>query len=94
MMTNLNLARLLMVLCEMIISTGETMARPDSARKPANDNGLKVPTTHARRVFGDLVSRAEYAGKRTAVTKRGKVVAGIVSADDLAFLDANRPAAA
>ncbi len=57
---------------------------------------MKYPTAHgapemavheARAGFADMVNRAAYRGERIALTRRGKVVAALVSAEDLALLE-------
>lgn len=44
--------------------------------------------TDARRHLGAVISRAEFAGERTYVTRRGRRVAAVVPAELLESLDA------
>lgn len=41
----------------------------------------------ARADFADVVNRAAYRGERTTLTRRGKVVAAVVPAEDLELLE-------
>ncbi len=46
-----------------------------------------LDVTTARQEFAELLNRASYGGQRIAIRRRGKVLAGIVSAEDLALLE-------
>lgn len=43
--------------------------------------------TNARAELADLVNRAAYGGERVVLTRRGKAIAAIVSAEELELLD-------
>jgi prevent-host-death family protein len=47
-----------------------------------------VPVTDARAQLSDLVGRVAFAGERVPLSRHGRVRAAIVSADDLAMLEA------
>ena len=47
-----------------------------------------VAITDAREGLADLVNRATYAGERVVLTRRGRPIAAIISAQDLAFFEA------
>jgi prevent-host-death family protein len=47
----------------------------------------EVPVTQARAEFADLVNRVVYGGERVVVTRHGKPLAALVSADDLERLE-------
>jgi prevent-host-death family protein len=47
----------------------------------------EVPVTEARKDLADLVNQVAYRGERIVLTRHGKVVAAIVSAEDLELLD-------
>jgi prevent-host-death family protein len=47
----------------------------------------EVPVTKARADLADLVNRVAYGGERIALTRHGRTVAAIVSADDLQRLE-------
>ncbi|MBX6768304.1 MAG: type II toxin-antitoxin system Phd/YefM family antitoxin [Actinomadura rubrobrunea] len=48
---------------------------------------MEKPVTQARAEFADLVNRVAYSGERIALTRRGKVMAALVSAEDLELLE-------
>ncbi|MEV0272850.1 type II toxin-antitoxin system Phd/YefM family antitoxin [Hamadaea sp. NPDC050747] len=48
----------------------------------------EVPVTQARAEFADLVNRVVYGGERVVVTRHGKPIVALVSAEDLARLEA------
>ncbi|MFP3969556.1 type II toxin-antitoxin system Phd/YefM family antitoxin [Actinomadura fulvescens] len=48
---------------------------------------MEKPVTEARAEFADLVNRVAYSGERVAITRRGKVMAALVSAEDLELLE-------
>ena len=50
-------------------------------------NSVEKPVTEARKEFADLVNRVAYSGERIALTRRGKVMAALVSAEDLELLE-------
>jgi prevent-host-death family protein len=51
---------------------------------------VEKPVTEARAEFADLVNRVAYSGERIALTRRGKVMAALVSAEDLELLESLR----
>ncbi|MFC5746603.1 type II toxin-antitoxin system prevent-host-death family antitoxin [Actinomadura rugatobispora] len=51
---------------------------------------MEKPVTEARKEFADLVNRVAYTGERIALTRRGKVMAALVSAEDLELLESLR----
>jgi PHD/YefM family antitoxin component YafN of YafNO toxin-antitoxin module len=46
-----------------------------------------LDVSQAREGFADTINRASYGRERTAIRRRGKIVAGIVSAEDLELLE-------
>ncbi|GHE02707.1 type II toxin-antitoxin system Phd/YefM family antitoxin [Streptomyces alanosinicus] len=48
----------------------------------------EIPVTQARAELADLINRVVYGGERVVVTRHGKPLVALVSADDLARLDA------
>jgi hypothetical protein len=55
----------------------------DQKRKTAT---VQVSATHAVRNFADLVNRAQYAGTRFVILRKGKPIAALVNPDELALL--------
>jgi prevent-host-death family protein len=53
-------------------------------------NSVERPVTEARKEFADLVNRVAYTGERVALTRRGKIMAALVSAEDLELLESLR----
>lgn len=53
-------------------------------------NNVDVPVTEARAQFADLVNRVAYTGEPVKLTRRGKVMAALVSPEDLELLEAIR----
>ncbi|MBE1536282.1 prevent-host-death family protein [Actinomadura algeriensis] len=51
---------------------------------------MDVPVTEARAQFADLVNRVAYTGEPVKLTRRGKVMAALVSPEDLELLEAVR----
>lgn len=51
----------------------------------------QVPVTQARAQLSDLVNRVAYAGDRIELTRHGKVVAALVSAEDYNQLQHDAP---
>jgi len=47
-----------------------------------------LSVSKARGQFAELINQAAYRGQRVALKRRGKTVAAIVSAEDLAALEA------
>jgi prevent-host-death family protein len=47
----------------------------------------EIPVTEARKDLAELVNRVAYGGERIPLSRHGKVVAAIVSADDLDLLE-------
>lgn len=48
---------------------------------------MEKPVTEARAELADLVNRVAYGGERVALTRRGKIMAALVSAEDLELLE-------
>ena len=46
----------------------------------------ELTVTQTREQFAEVLGRIQFGGERVTIRKHGKVVAGIVSADDLAIL--------
>lgn len=49
---------------------------------------VTVSSEQVRDGLGELINRVAYGGERVMVTRRGKKVVGIVSAEELELLDA------
>lgn len=47
----------------------------------------EIPVTRARAELADLINRVVYGGERVVVTRHGKPLVALVSADDLRLLD-------
>lgn len=47
----------------------------------------EIPVTQARAELADLINRVVYGGERVVVTRHGKPLVALVSADDLRRLD-------
>ncbi len=47
----------------------------------------EIPVTQARAEFAELVNRVVYGGERIVVTRHGRAIVALVSADDLARLE-------
>ncbi|MFD5657495.1 type II toxin-antitoxin system Phd/YefM family antitoxin [Streptomyces hirsutus] len=47
----------------------------------------EIPVTQARAELADLINRVVYGGERVVVTRHGKPLVALVSADDLCRLD-------
>jgi prevent-host-death family protein len=50
-------------------------------------NHVDVPVTEARAQFADLVNRVAYTGEPVKLTRRGRVMAALVSPEDLELLE-------
>lgn len=50
-------------------------------------NRVEKPVTEARAEFADLVNRVAYTKESVKLTRRGKVMAALVSAEDLELLE-------
>ncbi|GAA0570134.1 type II toxin-antitoxin system Phd/YefM family antitoxin [Actinomadura livida] len=48
---------------------------------------MDVPVTEARAQFADLVNRVAYTGDPVRLTRRGRVMAALVSPEDLELLE-------
>lgn len=46
-----------------------------------------IPVTQARAELAELVNRVAYSGERMILTRHGRPLAALVSAEDLAFLE-------
>jgi prevent-host-death family protein len=46
-----------------------------------------IGSRQAREQFAELLNRAAYAGERIVISRRGKPVAALIPADDLALLE-------
>jgi prevent-host-death family protein len=53
----------------------------------------KVSTAHAKAKLSEIVSQVAETGERYVVARRGKPLAGVVSMEDLARLEAESPPA-
>jgi prevent-host-death family protein len=53
-------------------------------------NAVDMTVTQARAEFADLVNRVAYTGEPVALTRRGKIMAALVSAEDLELLESLR----
>ena len=53
----------------------------------------EIPVTQARAELADLINRVVYGGERVVVTRHGKPLVAIVSADDLRRLEELRESA-
>jgi prevent-host-death family protein len=62
------------------------MASPKGPRK-AKEQREEIPALLAKRKFGELLSRVGFGNERIAITRHGKKVAALVSAQDLETLD-------
>ncbi|MFC5186794.1 type II toxin-antitoxin system Phd/YefM family antitoxin [Actinomadura harenae] len=51
---------------------------------------MEVPVTEARAQFADLVNKVAYTGEPVAITRRGRVMAALVSPEDLELLNSLR----
>ncbi|TDB86527.1 type II toxin-antitoxin system Phd/YefM family antitoxin [Actinomadura sp. 7K534] len=51
---------------------------------------MDVPVTEARAQFADLVNRVAYTGDPVRLTRRGRVMAALVSPEDLELLELAR----
>lgn len=61
------------------------MAQQGKRGKQAEENET-VPIVKARDILGELANRAGYGRERFVLTRRGKPIAAIVGAEDLARL--------
>src|SRR5690606_20743692 len=64
--------------------------RPGPGEGPAfryTMNHVDVPVPEARAQFADLVNRVAYTGEPVRLTRRGKVMAALVSPEDLELLE-------
>ncbi|MFC7307989.1 type II toxin-antitoxin system Phd/YefM family antitoxin [Streptomyces monticola] len=50
----------------------------------------EIPVTQARAELADLINRVVYGGERVVVTRHGKPLVALVSADDLRALEETR----
>jgi len=48
----------------------------------------RLPTSKAREQFADILNEVAFKGERILLHRRGKDVAAVISADDLALLEA------
>ncbi|MFA1547114.1 type II toxin-antitoxin system Phd/YefM family antitoxin [Actinomadura chokoriensis] len=47
---------------------------------------MEIAVTQARKIFAELLNRVVYGGEEVVLTRHGKTVAAIVSAEDLELL--------
>lgn len=47
---------------------------------------MEIAVTQARKIFAELLNRVVYGGEEVVLTRHGKTVAGLVSAEDLELL--------
>lgn len=62
------------------------MAKATGSRK-AMERPAEVTADIAKRSFGELLARAGFGKERIAITRHGKKIAALVSAQDLERLD-------
>lgn len=62
------------------------MAKRKSDRKPT-ESSAAVTADVAKRSFGELIARAGFGKERIVITRHGKPLAALVSAQDLAVLN-------
>ncbi|TDC79004.1 type II toxin-antitoxin system Phd/YefM family antitoxin [Actinomadura sp. 7K507] len=55
-------------------------------------NDVEIAVTKARKIFAELLNRVVYGGEEVVLTRHGKTVAGLVSAEDLELLRRARSA--
>jgi prevent-host-death family protein len=55
-------------------------------------SGLCVTTVEARSNFSEVINRAAYGQDPVTLTRRGKVVAAVISPEDLMILDQTKEA--
>ena len=53
----------------------------------STESGKPISAAEARENFSDVINRAAYGHERILVTRRGKPVAAIVPAEDLALIE-------
>lgn len=61
------------------------MAKPKGGRK-STEASAAVTADVAKRSFGELIARAGFGKERIVITRHGKPLAALVSAQDLAAL--------
>jgi prevent-host-death family protein len=61
------------------------MPAPIESRK---ESAQEIGAEEAKRNLGELLSRVGFGGERIPITRHGKRIAALVSAEDLALLDA------
>lgn len=59
----------------------ETEERNEGGTPPPTDE--TITATEAGRVFGDLLNRVGYGGKRIIITKHGRAIAALVAIADM-----------
>lgn len=47
---------------------------------------MEIAVTEARKIFAELLNRVVFGGEEVVLTRHGKTVAGLVSAEDLELL--------
>lgn len=63
------------------------MAKPTRARKERDPQRVTIAARDAQRTLGVLLSRVGFGNERITITRHGKEIAALVSAQDLARLD-------
>lgn len=63
------------------------MAKPNGSRKAERAGDVVVTARVAQRTLGDLLSRVGFGRERITITRHGKKIAVLVSAQDLEGLD-------
>lgn len=63
------------------------MAKVTRARKERDPRRVTITARDAQRTLGELLSRVGFGKERITITRHGKEIAALVSAQDLATLD-------
>lgn len=63
------------------------MPKAKTARKSPPEDRAEVTARNAKGQFGALLSRVGFGNERIAITRHGKRIAALVSAQDLETLD-------
>lgn len=63
------------------------MEQANEQGKAVEQLRVEVTAEDAKRTLGELLSRAGFGKERIAITRHGKRIAALVSAEDLAILD-------
>jgi prevent-host-death family protein len=63
------------------------MPKPKDARKPEAAHPTEVTALELKQSLGEMLSRVGFGRERIAITRNGKKIAALVSAEDLNALD-------